>query len=104
VAASAAPAASADDHHDHTAPGSFDEVYKGRRIQGGPATGGGHHHEHGGGYAVFVDGVQLHVMQNADGTWISVVSHYDPVATPRAAARAAVDELQGAALLPFPAN
>ncbi|MYW21005.1 tyrosinase, partial [Streptomyces sp. SID2955] len=91
VAASAAPAASADDHHDHhdhTAPGSFDEVYKGRRIQGGPATGGGHHHEHGGGYAVFVDGVQLHVMQNADGTWISVVSHYDPVATPRAAARA----------------
>jgi len=26
------------------------------------------------------------------------------VPTPRAAARAAVDELQGAALLPFPAN
>ncbi|MBL1108935.1 tyrosinase cofactor [Streptomyces sp. 5-8] len=100
-AASAAPAAG---HHDHTAPGSFDEVYKGRRIQGGPASGGGHHHEHGGGYEVLVDGVQLHVMRNADGTWISVVSHYDPVATPRAAARAAVDELQGAPLLPFPAN
>jgi hypothetical protein len=100
----AAPAATAAGRHDHTAPDSFDEVYKGRRIQGGPATGGGHHHEHGGGYAVFVDGVQLHVMQNADGTWISVVSHYAPVATPRAAARAAVDELQGAPLLPFPAN
>ncbi|GAA4308962.1 tyrosinase cofactor [Streptomyces venetus] len=87
----------------HGSPGTFDEVYKGRRIQGRPAEGAGHHH-HGAGYAVFVDGVELHVMRNADGTWISVVSHYDPVATPRAAARAAVDELQGAPLLPFPAN
>nr|P55046.1 RecName: Full=Tyrosinase cofactor; Flags: Precursor [Streptomyces galbus]pir/T52525/ tyrosinase co-factor MelC2 [imported] - Streptomyces galbus [Streptomyces galbus]CAA65004.1 Tyrosinase co-factor (MelC2) [Streptomyces galbus] len=104
AAPTAAPAATAAARHDHTAPDSFDEVYKGRRIQGGPASGGGHHHEHGGGYAVFVDGVQLHVMQNADGTWISVVSHYAPVATPRAAARAAVDELQGAPLLPFPTN
>ncbi|MFD5742388.1 tyrosinase cofactor [Streptomyces massasporeus] len=94
--------ASAAGHHD--SPGSFDEVYKGRRIQGRPATGSGHHGHHGGGYAVFVDGVELHVMRNADGSWISVVSHYDPVATPRAAARAAVDELQGAPLLPFPAN
>ncbi len=69
---------------------------------GRPSAGGGHHH--GTGYAVFIDGVELHVMRNADGSWISVVSHYDPVATPRAAARAAVDELQGAALMPFPAN
>ncbi|MFF9088391.1 tyrosinase cofactor [Streptomyces sp. NPDC014991] len=99
-----APAASAAGHHEPAAPESFDEVYKGRRIQGRVSSGGGHHHEHGGGYAVFVDGVQLHVMRNADGSWISVVSHYDPVPTPRAAARAAVDELQGAALLPFPAN
>ncbi|MGW0882014.1 apotyrosinase chaperone MelC1 [Streptomyces sp. NPDC002671] len=102
-AASAAPASSGAEHQ-HGAPASFDEVYKGRRIQGRPMSGGGHHHEHGGGYGVFVDGVQLHVMQNADGSWISVVSHYDPVSTPRAAARAAVDELQGAPLLPFPAN
>jgi hypothetical protein len=65
---------------------------------------GGHHEHHGGGYAVFIDGVELHVMRNADGSWISVVSHYDPVPSPRAAARAAVDELQGARLLPFPAN
>lgn len=97
------PGASATEHH-HGSPEAFDEVYKGRRIQGRPANGGGHHHDHGGGYAVFVDGVELHVMRNADGSWISVVSHYDPVPTPRAAARAAVDELQGAALLPFPAN
>ncbi|CAL9323191.1 apotyrosinase chaperone MelC1 [Streptomyces sp. SudanB182_2057] len=100
----AAPAASAAGHHEPTAPESFDEVYKGRRIQGRPVDGGAHHHEHGGGYEVFIDGVQLHLMRNADGSWISVISHYDPVPTPRAAARAAVDELQGAPLLPFPAN
>ncbi|MEU3856725.1 tyrosinase cofactor [Streptomyces sp. NPDC028722] len=99
-----APAASAAGHHEPAAPESFDEVYQGRRIQGRPSSDGGHHHEHGGGYAVFVDGVQLHVMRNADGSWISVVSHYAPVPTPRAAARAAVDELQGSALLPLPAN
>ncbi|QOV33603.1 tyrosinase cofactor [Streptomyces ferrugineus] len=97
-----APTVSATEHGRHT-PASFDEVYKGRRIQGRPVSGGAHQH-HGGGYAVSVDGVELHVMRNADGSWISVVSHYDPVPTPRAAARAAVDELQGAALLPFPAN
>jgi hypothetical protein len=90
-----------DPHGSHGSPESFDEVYRGRRIQGRPVTGGGHHH--GGGYAVYVDGVELHVMRNADGSWISVVSHYDPVSTPRAAARAAVDELQGARLEPFPA-
>ncbi|MFI5685121.1 tyrosinase cofactor [Streptomyces sp. NPDC051636] len=103
VRTAVAPGASAAEHH-HGSPEAFDEVYKGRRIQGRPASGGGHHHDHGAGYAVFVDGVELHVMRNADGSWISVVSHYDPVPTPRAAARAAVDELRGAALLPFPAN
>ncbi|MGW2613663.1 apotyrosinase chaperone MelC1 [Streptomyces sp. NPDC001500] len=105
--AAATAARAAEPHHDphggsHGSPESFDEVYRGRRIQGRPATGGGHHH--GGGYAVYVDGVELHVMRNADGSWISVVSHYDPVPTPRAAARAAVDELQGARLEPFPAG
>ncbi|MGW2033899.1 apotyrosinase chaperone MelC1 [Streptomyces sp. NPDC001811] len=104
AAALAAPAATAVGRHAPAAPGSFDEVYRGRRIQGRPASGGGHHHRHGGDYAVFVDGVPLHVMRNADGSWISVVSHYAPVATPRAAARAAVEELQGAPLLPFDAN
>ncbi|MFG2312443.1 tyrosinase cofactor [Streptomyces sp. NPDC048566] len=102
--ASASPAApagpAAGDHH-HGGPEAFDEVFQGRRITGRPVSGGGHHH---GGYAVFVDGVELHVMSNADGSWISVVSHYDPVPTPRAAARAAVVELQGAPLVPFAAN
>lgn len=91
-----AAAAAADDHG---GPEAFDEVYRGRRIQGRPADGGAHHH--GAGYAVFVDGAELHVMRNADGSWISVVSHYSPVPTPRAAARAAVDELRGARLVPF---
>ncbi|MCQ9130378.1 apotyrosinase chaperone MelC1 [Streptomyces hilarionis] len=105
--AAATAARAAEPHHDphggsHGSPESFDEVYRGRRIQGRPAAGGGHHH--GGGYAVYVDGVELHVMRNADGSWISVVSHDDPVSTPRAAARAAVDELQGARLEPFPAG
>ncbi|MFD9318890.1 tyrosinase family oxidase copper chaperone [Streptomyces sp. NPDC060053] len=107
VAAPAARAADRDhdshgSHESHGSPDAFDEVYKGRRIQGRTAGGSGHHH--GGGYGVYVDGVELHVMRNADGTWISVVSHYDPVPTPRAAARAAVDELQGARLVPFPAG
>ncbi|MDT9699083.1 apotyrosinase chaperone MelC1 [Streptomyces sp. P17] len=100
LAAPAAPAAG----QPGSSPAPFDEVYKGRRIQGRARSGGGHDNHHGGDYAVFVDGVELHVMRNADGTWISVVSHYDPVTTPRACARAAVDELRGAALLPFPAN
>ncbi|MEE1754533.1 apotyrosinase chaperone MelC1 [Streptomyces sp. SP18CS02] len=91
----AAPAAAA-------GPAPFDEIYKGRRIQGGPSHGGGHHGgHHGGGYSVRIDGEELHVMQNADGTWISVINHYEPVATPRAVARAAVVELQGAALVPL---
>ncbi|MFJ9809244.1 tyrosinase cofactor [Streptomyces sp. NPDC101158] len=84
------------------APAEFDEVYLGRRIKGGPSHGGGHHGgHHGGGYSVTIDGEELHVMQNADGTWISVINHYEPVATPKAIARAAVRELQGAPLVPL---
>ncbi|MFE3329142.1 tyrosinase cofactor [Streptomyces sp. NPDC059176] len=86
------------------APASFDEVYLGRRIQGGPSHGGGHHGAHGGhggGYSVRIDGDELHVMQNADGTWISVINHYEPHVSPRAIARAAVVELQGATLVPL---
>jgi hypothetical protein len=55
----------------------------------------------GPGYAVFVDGEELHVMRNADSSWISVVNHYETFRTPRALARAAVDELQGAVLVPM---
>ncbi|MFF3457099.1 tyrosinase cofactor [Streptomyces sp. NPDC002730] len=99
------PAAAAPNASD---PAPFDEVYQGRRIQGGPSHGGGHHGNghhgnghHGAGYAVRIDGDELHVMRNADGTWISVVNHYETFATPRAVARAAVVELQGAELVPL---
>ncbi|MFJ6940689.1 tyrosinase cofactor [Streptomyces sp. NPDC101132] len=102
-ATGAAAAGSADhaDHTGHTAPGSFDEVYKGRRIQGGPTAHGGHHGDHGGGHSVRIDGQELHIMRNADGTWISVVNHYETYRDLRSLARAAVVELQGAKLVPL---
>ncbi|GAA3896636.1 hypothetical protein GCM10022244_03500 [Streptomyces gulbargensis] len=83
------------------APAAFDEVYLGRRIKGGATHGGHHGGHHTGGYSVTIDGEELHVMQNADGTWISVINHYEPLATPKAVARAAVRELQGAPLVPL---
>ncbi|MEV6684321.1 tyrosinase cofactor [Streptomyces sp. NPDC051130] len=83
--------------------GTIDEVYQGRRIQITPATGGAHHggHHSAGLPAVRIDGRELHVMQNADGTWISVVNHYETFSDPLSLARAAVRELQGAALVPM---
>ncbi|MFF5426461.1 MULTISPECIES: tyrosinase cofactor [unclassified Streptomyces] len=84
------------------APAAFDEVYLGRRIKGAATHGGGHHGgHHTEGYSVTIDGEELHVMRNADGTWISVINHYEPLATPKAVARAAVRELQGAPLVPL---
>ncbi|MFI8965058.1 tyrosinase cofactor [Streptomyces sp. NPDC053493] len=110
--AAAAPASGSAASGPADSSSSFDEVYLGRRIKGGPTNGGGHDGtghaghtghggQHGGGYSVTIDGEELHVMQNADGTWISVISHYEPVTTPKAAARAAVRELQGAPLVPL---
>ncbi|MEU9800193.1 tyrosinase family oxidase copper chaperone [Streptomyces sp. NPDC051000] len=80
--------------------GTVDEVYLGRHIR---ITGGGHH---GGHHSpdlptVRIDGGELHVMRNADGSWISVVNHYETFATPISLARAAVRELQGATLVPM---
>ncbi|WP_457033183.1 apotyrosinase chaperone MelC1 [Kitasatospora sp. P5_F3] len=87
---------------------TFDELFHGRRIQGRPVVGGGGHHHGttgtgGTGYAVHIDGEELHMMRNADGTWISVVNHYQTFPTPRALARAAVTDLQGATLVPVAA-
>ncbi|MFE0381136.1 tyrosinase cofactor [Streptomyces inhibens] len=97
----------------HTMPEPFDEMYQGRHIEGWPADAGGPenggHGEHHAGQAgphegmdfvVRIDNNDLHVMQNADGTWISLVNHYETFTTPRALARAAVRELQGADLVP----
>ncbi|MFF5449502.1 tyrosinase family oxidase copper chaperone [Streptomyces sp. NPDC012888] len=87
------------------AAGQVDEVYLGRRIRITPAASGGHggHGGHHGPAAptVSIDGRELHVMRNADGSWISVVNHYETFPDLRALARAAVRELQGATLVPF---
>ncbi|WP_405486062.1 tyrosinase cofactor [Streptomyces sp. NBC_00096] len=91
-----------------TPAGTIDEVYQGRHIRITPAaTGMDHHTGHHAGHdmtgmpTVLIDGRALHVMQNADGTWISVVNHYETFADPLPLARAAVRELQGADLVPM---
>ncbi|WP_033314154.1 tyrosinase family oxidase copper chaperone [Streptomyces iakyrus] len=42
---------------------------------------------------VTVDGIPLHLMRRADGTWLSMVDHYCSHPSPIEAARAAVDAL-----------
>lgn len=103
LAGATARAASTDSRAAATPAGPIDEVYKGRRIQITAGTGGGHHggHHSPGLPTVRIDGRELHVMRNADGTWISVVNHYETYADPTLLARAAVRELQGAVLAPF---
>ncbi|MEU1813764.1 tyrosinase cofactor [Streptomyces roseifaciens] len=98
--------ATTEDHTGHGGHGghgtglaAFDEVYKGRRIVGKPMTSG-EHAAHGG-YAVTIDGKELHVMRNADGTWISVINHYQVFPEPLSLTRAAVDKLRGASLVPI---
>ncbi|MFF8268621.1 tyrosinase cofactor [Streptomyces sp. NPDC016562] len=82
--------------------GTVDEVYQGRRIQITPGSGGHHGGHHAPGLpTVRIDGRELHVMRNADGSWISVVNHYETYPDPVLLARAAVRDLQGAALVPF---
>jgi hypothetical protein len=71
---------------------SFDETYRGRRIVG-TTTGAGRAAFDGGEWQVTVDGRPLHLMRSADGSYLSMVDHYQPNPTALAAARAAVDEL-----------
>ncbi|MFD3696235.1 tyrosinase cofactor [Streptomyces sp. NPDC058646] len=81
---------------------TVDEVYQGRRIQITPGAGGHHGGHHAPGLpSVRIDGRELHVMRNADGSWISVINHYETYSDPASLARAAVRDLQGAALVPF---
>ncbi|GGU70281.1 tyrosinase co-factor MelC1 [Streptomyces cavourensis] len=92
------PGATGHEHPDgHGGPQPFSETFQGRRIEGATSHGDAHH----GGYAVRIDGEELHVMRNADSTWVSVINHYETFTTPRAVARAAVIELQGARLVPL---
>ncbi|MFI6082778.1 tyrosinase family oxidase copper chaperone [Streptomyces sp. NPDC051217] len=58
----------------------FDEMYGGRHIQGTDA-------------GVRIDGRPLHMMRRADGSYVSVVNHFESFPTALATARAAVDDL-----------
>lgn len=80
-----APVAAADSD-DHT------ETYKGRTIQV-TRTGADH--------AVSIDGKPLHLMKLGEGAYLSALCHYEVAKTPLHAARAAVDELHGANLVPL---
>ncbi|WP_327355000.1 tyrosinase family oxidase copper chaperone [Streptomyces sp. NBC_01304] len=108
------PAEAAAGGPDPAAP--FDEVYKGRRIEGKPVAEGGHAH-HGPAPAmartsasvrqaaaqqafspappveIKIDGRVLHVMRRADGTYMSLLNHYESFPTARACAQAAVNNL-----------
>lgn len=88
------------------ASGSFDEVFKGRRIQGTPAEAHASAHAHGhaghgAGYRVLIDGRELPVMQHGKSGWSSTINHYERFATPLEAARTAVISLKGAVVVPF---
>lgn len=87
---------------------SFDEVYRGRHILGtrtaadarasfgrgsDRAHGGGHDRGFGGAWHATVDGRPLTLMRRADGSYLSMVDHYQSYPTALAAVRAAVDEL-----------
>ncbi len=96
-------------HGGHKHPEAFDEMYMGRHIQGWPSPDHpGTHQGHPGhdspeamAFTVRIDNDELHVMQNKDGTWISVINHYEKQDTPLAVARAAVRDLHGASLVPL---
>lgn len=99
----------------------FAETYRGRHIQGSATVmlPAGDEDRHGAGEGadrvrsgrppaggarlvpsveVRIDGRPLHVMRRADGTYLSLVNHYESFPTLRDVARAAVDELRGAQL------
>ncbi|MFG2147871.1 tyrosinase family oxidase copper chaperone [Streptomyces sp. NPDC048696] len=82
-AVAAAPAAHGDD---------YTETYKGRAIR---VTAMGADH------AVSIDGRPLSLMKLGEGAYLSALCHYEVAKSPLHAARAAVDELRGANLVPL---
>ncbi|WTX53588.1 tyrosinase cofactor [Streptomyces sp. NBC_00649] len=78
--------------------GDFEETYRGRHIRGTRGQGSmtrAHIGQRSGRWDVMVDGRPLHLMRRADGSYLSMVDHYESYPTPLAAARGAVDELGG---------
>ncbi|MEU6158385.1 tyrosinase family oxidase copper chaperone [Streptomyces sp. NPDC047130] len=71
----------------------FDEVYRGRRIRGFRSHARSALAEGALEWHVTVDDQPLHLMRRADGSYLSMIDHYGSYPTPRAAARAAVDQL-----------
>jgi hypothetical protein len=69
----------------------FDEVYRGRHIQGFTST-------EPSGLMLLVDGQPLGAMRRVDGSYISMANHYQPYPTPLATARGAVDVIGRAEL------
>jgi len=92
VAASRPPGADDIAADPRDTPDTFEETYRGRQIRG-TWEGAGRAADDAGEWHVTVDGRPLHLMRRADGTYLSMVDHYQSYATPLAAARAAVDEL-----------
>ncbi|MGV9314750.1 tyrosinase family oxidase copper chaperone [Streptomyces sp. NPDC003691] len=81
----------------------FSETYRGRRIEGTatvlvPAHGHGGHAGAPPTVEVRIDGRPLHIMRRADGSFLSLINHYESFPTLREVARAAVDELGAAQL------
>lgn len=74
----------------------FSEVYRGRRIRGVLVDRGRVLTPR-----AYVDDVELHLMRLATGDYTTPMNHYQTFRVPRLAARAAVDSLNGASLLPF---
>ncbi len=90
----------------------FTETYRGRHIEGSAtymvpagASGGADDARRVAAarvpsVEVRIDGRPLHVMRRADGSYLSLVNHYESFPTLRDVARAAVDELGAAQLAP----
>jgi len=76
------------------ASGIIDEIYRGRHILAFPPILPTDRPR------AYIDGAELHVMSMSDGRYVSVMDHYRAFPTLRYAARAAVDNLRGAALVP----